>query len=504
MLDINKYYKDYFIPKEKRKRILFITEDVTTISGIATISREKIFSTCHHFNYTIIASSSPNNPLFNKSADLSQDTNNEVKRSGVDFNVDADVKMFVTDSFDNIPIIRQALEHQHFDAIMFITDPRFYLKFFMSSNEFRKQLPLIYINIWDSLPIPIWNYNYYNSCDALFAISKQTKNINELLLQEKAKDKIIKYVPHGINLKTYYPVDKNNKELVAFKKILFKDKEYKYIMFFNSRNMWRKEPATLILAYRYFLNGLESKNIDTSNILLLLNTEVVLNEGTDLESVRKSILGHKYYNNLLFLKELANKILSQQELNLVYNMCDVTVLPSSSEGFGLSIAESIATATPVIGNVTGGIQDQMRFEDENGKWIEFNLDFLTNNKGNIKKKCGEWAFPVFPNNSTLKGSPMTPYLFEDRLDYKDLANVMIDVFSLSNEERERRGKVGLEWLSGEESKMSNLEMGKSLIEGINETINKFKPLERKIDLIKINSELADEYISQDDICNILN
>ena len=41
--------------------------------------------------------------------------------------------------------------------------------------------------------------HYYESCDILLGISKQTENINRLvLLGDKAKDKIIAYVPHGI------------------------------------------------------------------------------------------------------------------------------------------------------------------------------------------------------------------------------------------------------------------------------------------------------------------
>jgi hypothetical protein len=37
------------------------------------------------------------------------------------------------------------------------------------------------------------------------AISKQTKNINEIVLGDLAKDKIIEYVPHGINEEQFLP-----------------------------------------------------------------------------------------------------------------------------------------------------------------------------------------------------------------------------------------------------------------------------------------------------------
>ena len=67
------------------------------------------------------------------------------------------------------------------------------------------------------------------------------------------------------------------------------------------------------------------------------------------------------------------------------------------------------------------MQDQMRFEDENGDWIEFNNDFPSNHKGTYKKH-GEWALPVYPSNLSLVGSPRTPYIWDDRCNAEDAAN----------------------------------------------------------------------------------
>ena len=43
----------------------------------------------------------------------------------------------------------------------------------------------------------------------------------------------------------------------------------------------------------------------------------------------------------------------------MYNMADVTVNISDAEGFGLSTLESLACGTPIIVNMTGGLQDQV-------------------------------------------------------------------------------------------------------------------------------------------------
>ena len=42
---------------------------------------------------------------------------------------------------------------------------------------------------------------------------------------------------------------------------------------------------------------------------------------------------------------------------------------------------SLLSGTPIVNNVTGGLQDQCRFEDENGEWITFDGTFSTNHKG---------------------------------------------------------------------------------------------------------------------------
>jgi hypothetical protein len=46
-------------------------------------------------------------------------------------------------------------------------------------------------------------------------------------------------------------------------------------------------------------------------------------------------------------------------------VADVVVNIGSNEGWGLSSTEAILSATPIINNVTGGLQDQCGFVDEN-------------------------------------------------------------------------------------------------------------------------------------------
>ena len=106
--------------------------------------------------------------------------------------------------------IRDLIKREKIDAIFLITDPRYFTWLFQIENEIRKQIPIVYLNIWDDYPAPMYNKAYYESCDALLGISKQTVNINKLVLGDKAKNKIIDYVPHGMNTKVFYPIDETS------------------------------------------------------------------------------------------------------------------------------------------------------------------------------------------------------------------------------------------------------------------------------------------------------
>ena len=46
-------------------------------------------------------------------------------------------------------------------------------------HEIRQTIPIFYYNIWDDLPYPRYNENFYESSDLIMNISKQTVNIVE-------------------------------------------------------------------------------------------------------------------------------------------------------------------------------------------------------------------------------------------------------------------------------------------------------------------------------------
>ena len=165
-----------YVPKEQRKKILLIADDIRVFSGVATVARELVTNTCHHYNFCAIGGAI-NHPEAGKRLDLSADTS---KVSGTD---DASVFLYPVSGYGDANLIRTLLKTEKPDAILFISDPRYYEWLFAIENEIRKQIPIIYLNIWDSpLPYPLWNKSYYESCDMLLSISKQTLNVNKVVL----------------------------------------------------------------------------------------------------------------------------------------------------------------------------------------------------------------------------------------------------------------------------------------------------------------------------------
>ena len=461
--------KKGYLPREQRKKILLLCDDIRFTSGIATMAREMVVGTSHYFNWVNIGGAI-NHPEQGKRLDISEDTN---KHSNIS---DSSVFIYPVSGYGDAQFIRQMLEIEKPDALMMFTDPRYWVWLFQIENEIRRKIPIIYLNIWDDYPAPRYNESYYESCDGLMSISKQTLNINKLVLGDKAKDKVLSYVPHGINEKYFFPIDKSDPKLIDFKKSLFKDKEYDFVLMFNSRNIRRKMTPDALAAFKLFLDKLPKEKAD--KCAFVLHTQPIDEHGTDLYAVRDMLFTDEQCDQIYF----SDQRIDTNTINLVYNLSDACILLSSNEGWGLSLTEAMMCGKMIIANVTGGMQDQMRFVDENGKWIEFDENFCSNHFGTYKI-CGDWAIPVFPSNMSLQGSVQTPYIFDDRADFRDAADAIMKAYELGTEERERRGKLAREWVTSDESMMSADNMSKNVIKHVDEVLATWKP-KPKFELIK--------------------
>ncbi len=474
--------REGYIKKEDRKKILLLCDDLRMHSGIATMAKEFVFGLLHKYNW-IHVGGAVSHPEAGKGLDLSEEVS---KMTGVE---DCDLKIIPFNGYGNADLVRQLMLEHKPDGVFIFTDPRYWVWLFQIEREIRSQIPIMWLNIWDDYPAPLYNRNYYDSVDCLMGISKQTVNINKIVLGDRGKNKIIEYVPHGINEESFFKIDEtyeNYDKYLDFKNNLFENEseEIDYVVFFNSRNIRRKSVSDLILAYRFFCDNIGEEK--AKKCALVLHTNSIDQNGTDLQAVREAVCDPNYCR-VYFSQQKLNT----EQMNWLYNLADLTVLPSSNEGWGLALTESMMAETMIAANVTGGMQDQMRFTDKDGKWIEFDEDFPSNHRGTYKDH-GEWAIPIFPSNISLVGSVPTPYIYDDRCSAEDIATAIETSYNLTPEERSEKGKKAREWVTSDEAQMSGANMSKNIDQCIQKCFDTFKPRPR-FELHKIE-DLEPNYV----------
>ena len=232
-----------------KKKILLLSDDIRMHSGIATQSKEFVLGTLDKYDWVQLGGAI-NHPDNGKIIDMSDAAKVE---TGIK---DIYLKIYATNGYGNPQILREILDIEKPDAIMHFTDPRFWVWLYQMEHEIRTKIPIMYYNIWDDLPDPLYNANYYRSSDLLLSISKQTYGINKRILSKYGyKDWQTQYVPHGVNSKDHYIIDKNDTKFREFENKYGLDK-YKFKVLYLNRNIRRKNPGDVALAYKHMMDKL--------------------------------------------------------------------------------------------------------------------------------------------------------------------------------------------------------------------------------------------------------
>jgi glycosyltransferase involved in cell wall biosynthesis len=457
-----------------KKKILLLSDDLRMASGIANISKQLVLGTVDKYDWVQLGAAIKH-PESGKIFDLNEDVR---RQTGV---ADASVKIYPFDGYGNADVIRQLLMMEKPDAILHFTDPRYWIWLYEIEHEIRQSVPLFFYHIWDDLPDPKYNRDYYESCDWIGCISKQTYGITKRVWSwnkekhwEKPEDWQVSYVPHGIRSDLYKPV-----EVPAdFKKKIFGDKEYEFVVYWTNRNIRRKQPIDVMLSFNVFREALPEEKRD--KVVLVMKTKPVEEHGTDLIKTAEHLMPDA---NIIFVDEK----LKEEELNYLYNLADVTIMLSSNEGFGLGTAESIMAGTPIITTVTGGLQDQCGFRDKGTGKLFTAEDYVEIGSLHDKHKkntvvWGDWVKPIWPVRSTT-GSVPTPYIFDDRIDFEDVAPLIMDWYKTPIEDRKAAGLKGRKWMMGD-GKLSREAMCETLVEGMEGAFANWKP-KKKFKLINI-------------------
>ena len=241
--------------KNSRKKILLMSDDCRMHSGVGRVSRELIIQSIHEYDWVQIGGA-VKHPEEGKRIEVKSDDTFKIPD-------EASCVIYPISGYGNPDLVRQIIEHDKPDAILHFTDPRQWIWLYNMEHEIRTKIPIMYLNIWDDVPTPWYNRDYYRSCDLLLSISKQTYGINRRILDKyDYEDWQTEYLPHGINSDFLYPIDKSSLEFKKFEQE-FGLSNYSFKVLYLNRNIRRKMPGDVALAYKHFVENLpEEKRRD--------------------------------------------------------------------------------------------------------------------------------------------------------------------------------------------------------------------------------------------------
>jgi len=316
--------------------------------------------------------------------------------------------MYPVDGYGNANIVRDFLRNFKPDVLWFMTDPRFWGWLWAIDNEIRKNVNMVYYTIWDHYPPPYYNKPFYDSNDCLVTISRLTDDVISKVSPDVRRVRI----PHAIDTETFKKLPEE--EVTKFKKQSFQQSnreldENKFILFWNNRNARRKMSGTLIFWFKEFLD-----KVGHDKATFIMHTDPKDPNGQDLKAI-VDYLGLTDGQVLFSTEKIPG-----QALAMVYNMADCVVNIANAEGFGLGTAEALACETPILVNMTGGLQEQVT---DGEKWFGLGLHPV--------------ATPVI-------GSQDIPYIYEEYVSKEYFLDALEMLYNSSKEERAEMGRLGRE------------------------------------------------------------
>jgi glycosyltransferase involved in cell wall biosynthesis len=307
--------------------------------------------------------------------------------------------VFPVDGYGNQDQIRSMIRTQKPDILWFMTDPRFYEWLWAIDNEIRAQVPMVYYHVWDNHPAPVFNKGFYESNDLIASISKVTHKI-----VSEVTDKVDNvYLPHAVDSDVFKPLSPEEVAKVKENQGL-KDK---FVFFWNNRNARRKMTGSLIHWFKNF-----SEKVGKDKVVLLMHTDPNDPYGQPVEHLMQ------HFGLTEGQLRISKNKVGSEHLSMMYNIADCTLNISDAEGFGLATLESLSCGTPIIVNMTGGLQEQVT-DGEN--WFGIGIE---------------------PASKALIGSQQVPYIYEDRISEEDFNAALTKMYEMSEEKRKALGQAG--------------------------------------------------------------
>ncbi len=300
------------------------------------------------------------------------------------------------DGFGNKEIMRNILITEKPDAIIIFTDPRFFHWLFKIEDEIHQVCPIFWWHVWDNRPTPLFNNWMYEATDAINCHSYLTYQMCSENFPKKSR-----FIPHAIPKNVFYEI--SDEEKLQYKtRVLGEDKKDCFVAFWANRNARRKRPGDLLNAWKLFLDKTEKRDA-----MLIVHTDPFDNEGVNMPKIIKML-------NIEKNVAISTDKIDFDEMNIMYNISDITLNISFAEGFGLSTLESMQTGTPIVAVATGGLTRQV-----------------------INHKDGtENGVAIQPALKNLVGSQSVPYIYEDYASVEDIADGIFKMYSLDSKSKE--------------------------------------------------------------------
>ncbi len=375
-----------------KRKILLLSDHPLSTSGVGTQARYLIKGLCETGKYSFVCFGGA----------IKHDNYNQVI-------VNDDFIIKPTDGFGTRDMLRLALAQEKPDALMLFTDPRFFIWVWEMEDEIHQVCPIVYNHLWDNPPAPEYNKVLYESTDLINCINYPTYQFCHDWFPDRTN-----FVPHAVPSDLFYPMKKD--EIKKHRETLLKGKPADtFVALWVSRNARRKMPSDVIYSWKLFLDDMEKKHGHRKGILVM-HTDPLDQEGPNLIHV-VNMLGLQ--EHVFFSKDRYEF----NHMNALYNCADVTIARSSNEGFGLSMLESLMTATPIIALKTGGMTRQV-VDHRDGTSNGIALD---------------------PEVRSLVGSQLVPYIFEDFVSHETFAKALTEMHEYGPEKRAQLGVKGLEY-----------------------------------------------------------
>ena len=334
--------------------------------------------------------------------------------------------IYPVDGYGNQEMIRSALRSEKPDIVWFMTDPRFYSWLWDIENEVRPLASMVYYHVWDNYPYPKYNKVWYDSNDTVVSISRLTNDV----VKNVAPEVDLHHIPHAVDSDVFKKL--NSQQTQELKKTHGLPDD-KVIFFWNNRNARRKQSGSLIFWFKDFLD-----RVGHDKACLLMHTDVKDPNGQDLEAIIREL--DLTDGQVMFSQQK----LPSESMAALYNMVDCTINVSDAEGFGLATLESLACGTPIIVNMTGGLQEQVT---DGEQWFGIGLE---------------------PASKAIIGSQEIPWIREDRLNGNDVVDALEKMCNMSPKEREELGEKGLDYVTENYSFRGYCEKWVSLMDQIYE------------------------------------